>query len=61
MLKLLMEWFRRFRPESHVKILKVIIWFFALIALGAIGYKILRELSNPSFLGAMPFGGRSLR
>ena len=47
MLKLLMEWFRRFRPESHVKILKVIIWFFALIALGAIGYKIFEGAVEP--------------
>ena len=34
-----MEWFRRFRPERHSEIRKVILLFFALTALGAVGYR----------------------
>ena len=34
-----MEWFRRFRSEMHGEVLKVILLFFALIVLGAVGFK----------------------
>jgi voltage-gated potassium channel len=34
-----MEWFRRFRPDGHAEILKVVLLFSALIVLGAVGYK----------------------
>ena len=39
MLRLLMEWFRRFRPERHGEMSKVILLFFALIVLSAVGFK----------------------
>ncbi len=46
MLKLLMDFFRRFRPETH-EILKVILLFFALVVLGAIGFKHFEGAVNP--------------
>ena len=46
MLKLLMDFFRRFRPERH-EILKVTFLFFALIVLGAVGFKHFEGAANP--------------
>ena len=46
MLKLLMDFFRRFRPETH-EILKVILLFFALVVLGAVGFKHFESAVNP--------------
>ncbi len=39
MLRLLLELFRRFGPERHGEILKVILLFFGLIVLGAVGFR----------------------
>ena len=47
MLKLLIELFRRFRMERRGGILKAIFLFFALIALGAIGYKLFEGAVEP--------------
>ena len=42
-----MKWFHRFRPERHGEILKVILLFFALTALGAVGYKLFEGTVEP--------------
>ena len=42
-----MEWFRRFRPERHGEIRKVILLFSALIALGAVGYRFFEGAVDP--------------
>ena len=47
MLRRLMEWFRRFRPEGHVEILRVIFGFVALILLGAVGFKLFEGAVEP--------------
>ena len=47
MLKWIMEWFRRFRPERHGEILKVILLFSALTALGAVGYRLFEGAVDP--------------
>lgn len=47
MLRVLTRWFRRFKPERHGKIVRVILVFFALIALGAIGFKHFESGARP--------------
>ena len=42
-----MEFFRRFRPERHGEILRVILLFFALIVLGAVGFKHFESAVKP--------------
>ena len=43
-----MEWFRHFRLERDGKLLKVILLFFALIVLGAVGYKGFESAVEPT-------------